>query len=419
LTPVAERRRLAPMTERLYYADSYLTEFDATVVGRDGERLYLDRSAFYPTSGGQPFDVGVLRSAAEAAPLLRVVDVVDEGERVAHVLAPDSLGPENEADLAVGARLHGQLTWSRRFDHMQQHTGQHLLSAVFEEQLGLSTVSVHFGAEVATLDLDTSALTAEQLATVEDRANALVFENRPITASVEEDPHDLRKQSARTGALRVVSIAALDRSACGGTHVARTGEIGPILLGKVERVRKSARVEFVCGGRAIRRARETYQALTRLGVALSTSVDSVADVVTTRLAALERDAAALRKARESLDGYRAAELYGAVRERVGGALALEVERQPRGTVQDYRGLAQSYARHPRAVFLVAIEEPAALLLACSEDSGVDAGATLKAALAAGGGRGGGSARLAQASFETPAALAAALSAIVAHVTTAG
>jgi alanyl-tRNA synthetase len=398
------------MTERLYYADSYLTEFDATVTERDGVRIYLDRSAFYPTSGGQPFDVGVLRGDAHGT-ALQVVDVVDEGERVAHVLAPGS-----GSELAVGTRVHGQLEWSRRFDHMQQHSGQHLLSAVFADLLGLATVSVHFGVDAATLDLDTAALTPEQLAAVEERANAIVFEDRPVTAAVEEDPAELRKQSTRTGALRVVSISALDRSACGGTHVARTGEIGPILLGKVERVRKSARVEFVCGKRAVRRARETYQALARLGSVLSTPVESVADVVTTRLATLERDAAALRKARESLDGYRAAELYAAARERSGGALALSVERQPRGALQDYRGLAQSYAKHPRALFIVAIDEPAALLVACSEDSGMDAGASLKAALAAAGGRGGGSPRLAQGSFETPAALAAALSAIVGSVT---
>jgi alanyl-tRNA synthetase len=401
------------MTERLYYADSYLTEFDATVVERVGERIYLDRSAFYPTSGGQAFDVGVLRAATDGGAVAKVVDVEDEGERVAHVLAP-----EGASELGVGARVHGQLDWSRRFDHMQQHTGQHLLSAVFEERFGLATIGVHFGAETATLDLDASAVTAEQLAAVEERANAIVFENRPVAASVEEDPRDLRKQSARTGPLRVVSIAALDRSACGGTHVARTGEIGPILLGKLERVRKSTRVEFVCGGRAIRRARETYQALARLGATLSTSVESVADVLTTRLAALERDSAALRKARESLDGYRATELYAATRERAGAALALFVERQARGSVQDYRGLAQSYAKHPRALFIVAIEEPAALLLACSEDSGVDAGGALRAALAIAGGRGGGSARLAQGSFETPAALDAALSAIVTRVTAA-
>ena len=398
------------MTERLYYADSYLTEFDATVTERDGVRIYLDRSAFYPTSGGQPFDVGVLRGDAHGT-ALQVVDVVDEGERVAHVLAPGS-----GSELAVGTRVHGQLDWSRRFDHMQQHSGQHLLSAVFADLLGLATVSVHFGVDAATLDLDTAALTPEQLAAVEERANALVFEDRPVTVAVEEDPAELRKQSTRTGALRVVSISALDRSACGGTHVARTGEIGPILLGKVERVRKSARVEFVCGKRAVRRARDTYQALARLGSVLSTPVESVADVVTTRLATLERDAAALRKARESLDGYRAAELYAAARERSGHALALSVERQARGALQDYRGLAQSYAKHPRALFIVAIDEPAALLVACSEDSGMDAGASLKAALAAGGGRGGGSPRLAQGSFETPAALAAALSAIVGSAT---
>ena len=396
------------MTERLYYADAYLTDFEATVLEHANGRIYLDRSAFYPTSGGQPFDVGVLRSSAEAGPELRVVDVVDEGERVAHVLAPGE-----EGALAVGARVRGQLDWARRFDHMQQHAGQHLLSAVFEAQLGLTTLSVHFGAEAATLDLDTGALTPEQLAGVEERANAIVFENRPITARVEDDAQGLRKQSARTGPLRVVNIDGLDRSACGGTHVSRTGEIGPILLGKVERVRKAARVEFVCGGRATRRARANYQALSSLGAALSTAVDSVVDVVTTRLATLERDSAALRKARESLDVYRAAELYAAARERSGSAgLAVCVERQSRGNLQDFRGLALGFVRHPRALFIAAVDEPAALLLATSEDSGVDARVALEAALAAAGGRGGGAARMAQARFESASALGAALSAIV-------
>lgn len=402
---------LARMTERLYYDDAYLTDFEATVLEAADGRVYLDRSAFYPTSGGQPFDLGVLRSTLEGAPALGVVDVIDDGERVAHVLAPGVA-----SGLGVGERVRGQLDWARRFDHMQQHSGQHLLSAVFQDQLGLATLSVHFGAEVATLDLDASALAPEQLAAVEARANAIVFENRPVTASVEDDARDLRKQSTRSGPLRVVSIAALDRSACGGTHVARTGEIGPILLGKVERVRKAARVEFVCGGRALRRARETYQALARLGAALSTSVESVAEVVTTRLAALERDSAALRKARESLDGYRAAELYAAARERSGEAgLALHVERQARGNLQDQRGLGQGYARHPRALFIALVEEPAALLLATSDDSGVDAGGALKAALVGSGGRGGGSARMAQASFESVTALDASLAAILAGV----
>src|SRR3954462_5788992 len=134
------RVTLPAVTERLYYTDAYLTVFDAAVVGRadGGHRVYLDRTAFYPTSGGQPLDTGRLGG-------VEVVDVVDEGDRVAHLLAAP----------APGERLEGAVDWPRRFDHMQQHTGQHLLSAVIADRFGHATVSVHFGRESATLDLDT------------------------------------------------------------------------------------------------------------------------------------------------------------------------------------------------------------------------------------------------------------------------
>ena len=389
------------MTERLYYADSYLTEFEATVVGHgEGGRLYLDRSAFYPTSGGQAFDRGALQARADGAPSLTVLDVVDEGERIAHVLSPDE-----SSRLPDGERVVGHVDWSRRFDHMQQHSGQHLLSAVFQDRLGLATTSVHFGAEASTLDLDAASLTPEQLCAVEQRANAAVFENRPVTVEVEEAAEGLRKQSARSGPLRVVSIAALDRSACGGTHVARTGEIGPILLRKLERVRKAVRVEFVCGGRATRRARADYDSLTRLGALLSTSVDDVAEVMSKRLGELARDSAALRAARESLDEYRARDRYARARAEAAEGLALEIERLPAGgSLQELRGLAQAYAANPRAVYVAVLEQPASILLASAADSGVDAGAVLKAALALGGGRGGGSARLAQGTVADVASL---------------
>ncbi len=380
------------MNQRLYYADSYLTEFEATVIGHgDGGRLYLDQSAFYPTSGGQAFDRGALRARADVASSLQVLDVVDEGERVAHVLA------ESDARrLLDGERVIGNIDWTRRFDHMQQHSGQHLLSAVFQELLGLATTSVHLGGETSTLDLDTGALAPEQLCAVELRANAAVFQNHPVTVQVEDTAEGLRKQSARSGPLRIVSIGSLDRSACGGTHVARTGEIGPVLLRKLERVRKAVRVEFVCGGRATRRARADYDSLTRLGALLSTSVDDVADVMSKRLGELARDSAALRAAREDLDGYHARELYARVRALSGEGLAVAIERRPAaGNLQELRGLAQAFAANPRAVFLAVLEQPASLLLASAADTGVDAGAVLKAALARAGGRGGGSARLAQ------------------------
>jgi alanyl-tRNA synthetase len=405
------------MTQRLYYDDSYLTDFEATVLERgEGGRLYLDRSAFYPTSGGQQFDRGSLRGAGEGGAVsagVDVLDVVDEGERVAHVL-----GEADAQRFAPGERVRGQVDWARRFDHMQQHSGQHLLSAVFQQVLGLPTSSVHFGIEASTLDLDVASLGAEQVALVEERANAIVFENRPLSVDTEDaaTAEGLRKQSTRSGPLRIVSIAALDRSACGGTHVTRTGEIGPILLRKLERVRKGTRVEFVCGGRATRRARADYEALSKLGGLLSTSVDSVVDSVALRLGELKRDAAALREARESLAGYRALELYAAAREKAGaGAPALHVERRPEGSLQDERGLAQAYVSNPHAVFIVALERPASILLATSEDTGLDAGATLKAALAAAGGRGGGSARLAQGTVQSEAALAEVSNALLAAI----
>src|SRR6185295_2804232 len=169
------------MTERLYYADSYLTRFEATLLGRDdtGQRLYLDQTAFYPTSGGQQFDRGSLQLLGTTASL-GVVDVVDEGERIAHVLA------EPHVELVPGTRLVGSVDWPRRFDHMQQHSGQHLLSAVFQELCGAGTLSVHFGEESSTLDLDLDALTPAQLLAVERRANGVVFENRELGVAVEQ-----------------------------------------------------------------------------------------------------------------------------------------------------------------------------------------------------------------------------------------
>jgi alanyl-tRNA synthetase len=225
------------VTDRLYYQDAYLTEFDAAVLDRaeGGRRVYLDRTAFYPTSGGQPFDTGALGEAD-------VVDVVDEGDRIAHLLA---------APIAAD-RVRGRVDWTRRFDHMQQHTGQHLLSAVIAERFGHETVSVHFGRESSTLSLATGALTAERVAEAERFANRAVTENRQVKVTFEDAAAaaGLRKAPDRQGTLRIVTIDGLDRSACGGTHVRATGEIGAILIRKVERVKQLVRLEFLCGERA-------------------------------------------------------------------------------------------------------------------------------------------------------------------------
>ncbi|MHB8838185.1 MAG: alanyl-tRNA editing protein, partial [Gemmatimonadaceae bacterium] len=260
-----------PMTDRLYYSDTYLRAFDATVVERaeGGQRLYLDRSAFYPTSGGQPNDLGTLGGVA-------VVDVVDEEERVAHVLASPYGGPD---------AVHGEIDWARRWDFAQQHTGQHLLSGTFDALFDWPTVSVHFGDAVSTLEVGTSAVSPKQLRRVEEHANALITENRQVIVTFEDAAAvapRLRRPSARTETLRIVTIEGHDTSACGGTHLRATGEIGALLLRRVEKIRDNVRIEFVCGARAIRRARADFDGLSGIAERLSARIDEVPALVQAR-----------------------------------------------------------------------------------------------------------------------------------------
>src|SRR5689334_17895863 len=198
-------------TERLYYTDPYLREFDATLldtVSHDGKTaLVLDRTAFYPTSGGQPYDVGFFHD-------VRVLDVVDADDgRVLHIV---DRAPSTTA-------LHGVVDWTRRFDHMQQHTGQHVLSAAFDRVLGARTESFHLGVESSTIDLNRE-LTATEIGRAESEANRVVWEDRPVTirfAGADETASlQLRKESKRGGTLRLIEIQDFDLSACGGTHVA-------------------------------------------------------------------------------------------------------------------------------------------------------------------------------------------------------
>jgi alanyl-tRNA synthetase len=385
------------MTLRLYYTDSYLRDFDADIVERadGGRRIYLDRSAFYPTSGGQPCDTGTIGGNA-------VVDVVDEGERVAHLLA-DPLG---------GSRVSGAVDWERRFDHMQQHTGQHLLSAVLHEAFGHATISVHFGRESSTLDLDAPVIDHARLVEAESRANRLVAENRPVEVSFEEagSAGDLRKAAERRGTLRIVTIRDLDRSACGGTHVRATGEIGPILVRKSERVKRNVRLEFLCGARAVRRARGDLDLLTRLAGQLSAAPDELPALVEAQRAELKEAVAARRELEENLAALRARDLYAASTPD-GSGLRSIVVLQERGPIDRLRPLAQAVAGMPRALFVGCTADPPALLVAASADSGVDAGRLLKTTLDAVGGRGGGNARVAQGTAASASALEMAVEGI--------
>ncbi len=378
------------MTERLYYRDAALTTFTAQVIeaAEDGRRIYLDRSAFYPASGGQPSDRGTLAG-------IDVLDVIDEDGRVAHILA---------APLSAQT-VEGIVDRTRRHDHMQQHTGQHLLSAVLEELYSIPTLSFHMGAEVSDIEIGAPTLTPDQINAIEARVNEVVALNRPVTVEFEDAAtvQGLRKPSDRPGILRIVTIESMDRSACGGTHVSHTSAIGPVLLRKLDKVRGNVRLEFVCGARALRAARRDYERLNDIARTLSAAPEETPALV----AALQSKAATIEKANRKLATELASlqgrQLYEAA---IPDATGLRRHRRNEPVLGDeVRALAQGFTAGSRSIFL-AISEPArAVLLAASKDSGVNAGDLLKQCLQAAGGRGGGNPQLAQGSVSTPEALA--------------
>lgn len=259
------------MTERLYYGDSFLREFDAEVLSCEREgarwRVTLDRTAFYPTSGGQPHDTGTLGGA-------KVLEVAEtEDGKIVHYTA---------AELPAGP-VTGRIDWPRRFDHMQQHTGQHLLSAVFIDLFGFHTVSFHLGKEISTIDLEAPSIVPRHIEEAEQRTNEIIFEDRVVKVrygtAEELAEAGIRKKVEREGVLRAVEIDGIDRQPCGGTHLARTGQAGMLLLRKLERRRDVWRLEFVCGMRALTTARADYASLWHAATLLSCGASDVPGVI--------------------------------------------------------------------------------------------------------------------------------------------
>jgi alanyl-tRNA synthetase len=370
---------------RLYYTDSYRTSFRAKVAdsSEGGRRVVLDQTAFYPTSGGQPHDVGTLNGIA-------VDDVVDDGERIVHVLS---------APLS-GAEIEGLVDWSRRFDHMQQHTGQHLLSAVFDDLFGIETLSFHMGAESSTIDLACAAITSDDLRSAETRANAIVQENRPVGVAFEDASAaaGLRKPSERIGPLRIVTIDRLDRSACGGTHVRSTGEVGAILLRSVEKIRGNVRLEFLCGARAVRRARADYDALEMAARVFSAPLDEVPALLKAQAERLKAADKTRRRLETELAEYRGRNLYAQTAPNPAG-LRIHTRVIRGGSLpDDVRSEATAFVSGQNSVFVAVSESPTAVIVASSSDSGIHSGNVVKAILAEFGGKGGGVANMAQGSF---------------------
>jgi alanyl-tRNA synthetase len=373
------------VTERLYYTDAYLREFDADVVSvheiEGRHAVVLDRTAFYPASGGQPFDLGTIETA-------RVVDVVDrEDGAVAHVI---------EGEPPAG-RVRGRIEWDRRFDHMQQHTGQHVLSAAFERVTGVRTLSFHLGAASATIDLERE-VTPDEIARAEWAANDVVWDNRPVSIRF-VDAEDavslpLRKEPARTGRLRLIDIEHFDLSACGGTHVERTGAIGLIAVSSWERFRGGTRLEFRCGMRALREHRSLRETVTA-GLRLLSAAPGELPAAIERLQGENRD---LRRRTKDLDARLAAfeaDALAESAEEIGGRRVVIAALEG----LDMTGL-KTVAQHitARPKYVAAIFTPASpytIVIAAARDAAFDSSALLKKLVAEFGGKGGGRGELAQ------------------------
>lgn len=398
-------------TERLYYHDSFLFHFDARVVESlqiDGRHaVVLDRTAFYPTSGGQVHDTGKILADGREVVVTEVAD--DESGRILHYV-PEPF-PSNLA-------VHGQIDPDRRLDHIQQHTGQHVLSAAFIQLFDMPTVSFHMGVETCTIDLATAALSPAQAEQAERLANGVIAEDRPVSirfVPLEEARQlGLRKLPAKqTGDLRLIDIEKFDLTACGGTHVRATGQIGSILLRKTEKVKQGVRVEFVCGLRAVALARRDYNTLTDAAGRFSAHIHEVPQQVRKLLEEARAAAKAQHKLLEEIAELEAERMLA----QVSGAPRVISRVFPDRDAAFIKLLAQKLtAGKSDVVALVAslVGQPT-LVFAQSPGQRANMGQLLKETLAQLGGRGGGSADMAQGGLPAGAADAARLQSLLDEV----
>jgi len=389
------------VTSRIYYTDPYCRRFEASVIKtlvHDGRpAALLDRTAFYPTSGGQPFDMGKFFEAdrvdgerrGPSGSAIDVLETIDLDDDVVHVLS---------AAVIEGASVRGEIDWTRRFDHMQQHTGQHILSAAFDRLFENRTVSFHMGSDVSSIDLQREA-SWEHIVRAEGEANRIISENREVAIRFVTSEHatalPLRKEPSREGPLRLIEMKDFDLSACGGTHVSRTGEIGSLVVTAAEKFKGGARVTFACGARAIRAyqsLRDAVAGSVRLLSVLPRELPSAIERMQAEAKDLRRT---LRRFQEALAAHEAARLIAT--SDVGSGAALVIV----GALDawDANGL-KAIATHivaqvNAAVALFSTAAPHPVVIARSPGMRLDVTAVLGELVTSFGGRGGGKADLAQ------------------------
>ncbi len=384
------------MTTRLYYNDSFLYDFDAEVrdiLDSPRPALVLDRTAFYPTSGGQVFDTGTISSGT--GDRHRVIEVADaEDGKVIHYLeAPVK-------DLKPGMHIRGQIDATRRRDHMQQHSGQHVLSAAFVRLYNIPTVSFHMADDYCSIDLDSPTLTKEQIESAERLANEIVLENRAVdirfVTREEAGNLGLRKLlPTERDELRIIDIHDFDLSACGGTHVSQTGQIASVLLRKVEKVRQGWRVEFVAGQRAVATARRDFTTLTETAALFSAHIYDVPQQARKALDEIRSLRKQVEQSQEELAAAQASAFLAETAETNGRKLVVRTLSDRELTF--VKLLAQKLTRSaPNVVALLATTSPQpSLVFAQSAGLPFDMGTLMKETMSKLGGRGGGSKDMAQ------------------------
>ena len=390
MIPLPESFEIMQPTTRLYFRDSNLLEFEAIVLGvtssEHGHCLVLDQTAFYPTGGGQPNDLGTLDQAS-------VLDVFEDESGIIYHLVETECSPE------IGQKVTGLVDRNRRLDHLQQHSGQHILSQAFVQSCGAETRSFHLGTQTATIDIDLQTPTIELMRAAEDIANAIVFEDRPMRVHLIDEAGaarlPLRKESAVKGDIRVIEIENFDWSPCGGTHAARTGQIGLIAIRSFERAKKMTRVEFVCGGRALAEYRSASDVAFAVARMFSADRDSAPELVAR---ALQEIKSTKKRVRDLLELAMTAEASAMLDAAVdcGGFKIVQAVFDSR-ELEEIRVLAAKIIKREPSIALLGTKEPTAarLVFSRSESLTQHMGQLLSEASQLLGGRGGGKPELAQ------------------------
>ena len=374
------------MTKRLYYADSYLQEFSGTVLESrqidTKPAVVLDRTAFYPESGGQPHDTGMLNDA-------RVLNVLeDESGAILHVL---------DREIPAGA-VSGRIDWARRFDHMQQHTGQHILSQAFIAVAQAQTLSFHMGTETSTIDIDLPQPLPAQMEDAQTLATKLVFQNRAVRILATDrdglSSLGVRKESQREGEIRVIDVEGFDRSPCGGTHVQNTGEIGAIFVSNFERYKGGTRVEFAAGGRVLKLLQKEHELLKHLARIHSAAPDTLVEITEKCL----KERTALTRENDLLEDrlleMEAADLLRSAPKMERGCVVYRTFSGRK--LENVKMLAQKLTGNPGVAAILGIADACQIVLARSKDLQGNCGDAIKKVAAELGGKGGGRPELAQA-----------------------